>query len=114
VLSVGGVVIGEYTAAAVAAVAAVITGELLLFRTGLLREGSYWATMAIVLAFQVLVDGWLTRSDQTVVFYRDDVITGVRWPWHIPIEDYGFGFALVTLTLVLWRRQQIRTDKTGA
>jgi lycopene cyclase domain-containing protein len=105
---------GEYTAAAIIASALVVAAELLVFRTGLLRERRYWATMAIVLAFQVLVDGWLTRTDQTVVYYRDDVISGVRWPWHIPIEDYGFGFALVTLTLMLWRRQRLRMDRTGA
>jgi lycopene cyclase domain-containing protein len=105
---------GEYTAAAIVALAAVITSELLVFRTGLFHQFRYWATMAIVMAFQVLVDGWLTRSDQTVVFYRSDVILGIRWPWHIPIEDYGFGFALVTLTLVLWRRVHVRAGETGA
>jgi hypothetical protein len=29
---------------------------------------------------------------------------GIRVPWDIPIEDYGFGFAMVTLTLLVWRR----------
>jgi hypothetical protein len=29
---------------------------------------------------------------------------GVRFPWDIPIEDFGFGFAMVTLTILLWRR----------
>jgi len=107
-------VFGEYTVAAIVAPAVVVAAELLVFRTGLLREARYWVTMGIVMAFQVLVDGWLTRADQTVVFYRPDVIAGIRWPWDIPIEDYGFGFALVTLTLVLWRRQQRRLDGSGA
>jgi membrane protein implicated in regulation of membrane protease activity len=29
---------------------------------------------------------------------------GLRVPWDIPIEDFGFGFAMVTLTILLWRR----------
>jgi len=29
---------------------------------------------------------------------------GLRVPWDIPIEDFGFGFAMVTLAILLWRR----------
>jgi hypothetical protein len=28
----------------------------------------------------------------------------VRWPWDIPVEDFGFAFAMITLTLALWER----------
>jgi hypothetical protein len=31
----------------------------------------------------------------------------VRWPWDIPVEDFGFAFALITLTLVLWERARL-------
>ncbi|WP_212831526.1 lycopene cyclase domain-containing protein [Catellatospora sp. TT07R-123] len=93
---------GEYTVAAVAASVAVVALELGVLRTGLLRSVRYWVTLAIAFAFQVPVDGWLTRPDATVVHYDDAAISGLRAPWHIPVEDYGFGFALVTLTLLLW------------
>lgn len=94
----------EYTAAAIAAPMAVVAGELLVLRTGLLREARYWMTVAIALAFQVPVDGYLTRGGQPIVFYNDAATSGIRFPWNIPIEDFGFGFALVTLTLLVWRR----------
>ncbi|HEX6075266.1 MAG TPA: lycopene cyclase domain-containing protein [Micromonosporaceae bacterium] len=98
----------EYTVAAVVAPVAVVLLELLVLRTGLLRQGRYWATLGIALGFQVLVDGWLTRPDATVVHYDPARITGVRFPFDIPVEDWGFGFALVTLTLGLWRWHQLR------
>ncbi|MEV4415274.1 lycopene cyclase domain-containing protein [Catellatospora sp. NPDC049609] len=95
---------GEYTVAAAVACAAVVGLELGVLRTGLLRTWRYWATLAISLAFMVPVDGWLTRADATVVHYDGDAITGLRAPWHIPVEDYGFAYALITLTLLLWVR----------
>jgi lycopene cyclase domain-containing protein len=100
--------VGEYTLGAIAVPALVVAVELFVLRTGLFREPRYWVTVAIVLGFQVLVDGWLTRADATVVHYRPEEISGLRWPWDIPVEDYGFGLALVTLTLSLWRWWQLR------
>jgi len=94
----------EYLVAALAAVALVVAAELLLFRTGLFRRKAYWITMAIVFAFQIAVDGWLTKLDDPIVRYADWAISGVRVPWDIPVEDFLFGFAMVTLTLLLWER----------
>jgi lycopene cyclase domain-containing protein len=93
----------EYTIAAVAVPAAVVALEVAVLRTGLLRQARYWATIAIVLAFQVPVDGWLTRRSAPVVSYSEAATSGLRMPWNIPVEDFGFGFALVTLTLLLWQ-----------
>lgn len=95
---------GEYTVAALVAPAAVVALELLVLRTGLLRQPRYWAALSIVLAFQVPVDGWLTAGADPIVGYSADASSGVRLFWGIPIEDFGFGFALVTLTLLLWLR----------
>ena len=60
--------------------------------------------MVIVFGFQVLVDGWLTKLSTPIVIYHPDQMLGIRFPWDIPIEDYGFGFAMVTLTILGWRR----------
>lgn len=94
----------EYTVAAVVALLVVIALELLVFRTGLFRRPTYWASMAIVLGFQVLVDGWLTKLSAPVVLYAPAENTGVRFPWDIPVEDFAYGSALVTLVLLLWER----------
>jgi lycopene cyclase domain-containing protein len=95
----------EYTVAVVAAVVAVVALELGVTRSGILVRPAYWITVAIVLLFQVAVDGWLTKQTAPIVVYRSSATTGLRWPWDIPVEDFGFGFALVTLVLQLWVRQ---------
>ena len=94
-----------YTVPAVAAVAAVCGWELVIARTGLFRRPSYWITIAIVFAFQIPVDGWLTKLSAPVVDYAPGQLTGLRFPWDIPVEDFLFGFALVTSALLLWELQ---------
>lgn len=106
--------IGEYTLLALAAPVAVVVLELLVLRTGLLRRGRFWITIGIVLAFQVPVDGWLTRPEATVVHYDPAATSGLLAPWNIPVEDFGFGFALVTLTLLLWQWWQQRPARGRA
>jgi lycopene cyclase domain-containing protein len=95
-----------YTVPAVAAAAAVCAWELAFLRTGLFRRPAYWLSMAIVLAFQIPVDGWLTKLSAPTVEYAPRQMTGLRLtPWDIPAEDFLFGVALVTSALLLWERQ---------
>ncbi len=91
-----------YTTLTVVAVVAVVAYELLFARTGILRTKSYWISMVIVAFFQVLVDGWLTKRGAPLVIYDPGSFSGVRIAFHSPLEDFGFGFALVTLTMVVW------------
>ncbi|MEU4765713.1 lycopene cyclase domain-containing protein [Actinosynnema sp. NPDC023794] len=100
----------EYLLAAVTAAVLVVLWELLVLRTGLFRSPVYWVTMAIVLGFQVPVDGWLTRLDAPIVRYADWAISGVRAPWDIPVEDFLYGFAMVTAVLLLWERRRGARD----
>jgi lycopene cyclase domain-containing protein len=97
-----------YTAPAVLAVLAVGALEILFLRTGLFRRPAYWLSMLIVVGFQTLVDGWLTKLSAPIVLYDDRQITGIRFPFDIPVEDFLFGFALVTAVLLLWERQRDR------
>jgi lycopene cyclase domain-containing protein len=94
----------EYLFAAVAAAVFVVLLELCVLRTGLFTLPAYWVTMGIVLGFQVPVDGWLTKLDAPVVLYADWAISGVRVPWDIPVEDFLYGFAMVTAVLMTWER----------
>lgn len=94
----------EYTLLAVLSVVGVVLVEECWLRTGVFRSAQYWIAMAIVAFFQVLVDGWLTKLSAPIVLYDDAAITGLRVPWDIPVEDFLFGFSMVTLTIVLWVR----------
>ena len=56
-----------YPALAIAAAVAVVALELVVLRSGLFRQPAYWVAMAIVYAFMVPVDGWLTKLSAPIV-----------------------------------------------
>jgi lycopene cyclase domain-containing protein len=97
-----------YTVPAIVAALAVGALELTVLRTGLFRRPAYWLSMLIVIGFQILVDGWLTKMSAPIVVYDNRQTSGIRFPLDIPIEDFFFGFALVTAVLLLWERQRER------
>lgn len=95
-----------YTVPAVLSVLGVGALEVTVLRTGLFRRRAYWLSMLIVIGFQILTDGWLTKLSAPIVVYDDRQTSGIRFPFDIPIEDFLFGFALVTAVLLLWERQR--------
>jgi lycopene cyclase domain-containing protein len=103
-----------YTAASVLAVLVAVVVDLLVLRTRILQTKLFWATYGIVIFFQLIVNGVLTGLG--IVQYDPRVIVGVRLAY-APLEDLGFGFGLVTLTLILWVRleqQARRRQRTTA
>jgi lycopene cyclase domain-containing protein len=100
-------VIREYTAAAAGGVALAVLLEVLVLRTGLFRDARYWVALVIVACFQLLVNGVLTCPP--IVSYDPAEILGPRIAC-APVEDLGFGFAMVTTTIALWRRATPRPD----
>lgn len=94
----------EYTVLTLLGIVAVVAVELLWFKTGIFTKLQYWVAMAIVFAFQIPVDGWLTKLSDPIVIYYPTQHSGIRFPLDIPIEDFGFGFAMVTLTIMMWIR----------
>ena len=92
-----------YPVATLLTMLAVVLIEVLWLRTGVFRSAQYWVAMAIMFAFQVPVDGWLTKLSDPIVMYNPETTLGVRFPWDIPIEDFGFGFAMLTLTIIVWK-----------
>jgi lycopene cyclase domain-containing protein len=82
--------------------------EICVLRTGLFRRPAYWISMVIVFGFMIPVDGWLTKLSAPIVIYDDNHTSGIRFPFDIPVEDFLFGFSLVTAVLLLWERQRLR------
>ena len=89
----------SYSALAVTAVAAVLVVDLAVLRTRMVTRRVFWVAYAIVIVFQLLMNGVLTGLD--VVTYDPGAIWGPRIAY-APVEDLLFGFALVTLTLASW------------
>jgi lycopene cyclase domain-containing protein len=93
-----------YPTLAVTAALAVIVLELRVFRSGLFREPAYWVSMAICYAFMIPVDGWLTKHSAPIVIYRPEDTSGLSPIWDIPLEEYAYAFALLTLVMLTWDR----------
>src|SRR5262245_34014160 len=99
----------EFTVLSIVSVVAVVAAELLWFKTGLFTKVEWWVAYAVILFFEVLVDGWLTKLSAPIVVYDPDQFSGWRLPFDIPVEDYLFGFSLIALTVLLWERAKRRT-----
>jgi lycopene cyclase domain-containing protein len=89
----------SYTVLAILAVVIAGVIDQLLLRTNLLRRKAFWTSYAIVLAFQLIVNGVLTGLP--VVRYNGNDILGARIAY-APVEDLLFGFSMVLFTLTMW------------
>ena len=86
------------------AVVGVVALELGWARTGIFRQRAYWVAMAICFAFMIPVDGWMSKLSDPIVIYDREVISGLRFPWDIPTEEFLYAFAIMTLAIVVWER----------
>ncbi|NEK60390.1 lycopene cyclase domain-containing protein [Geodermatophilus sabuli] len=89
----------SYSTLAVVAVLAVLVVDLAVYRTRMVTRPVFWVAYAIIITFQLLMNGVLTGLD--VVTYDPETIWGPRIAY-APVEDLLFGFAMVTLTLASW------------
>jgi lycopene cyclase domain-containing protein len=98
----------SYTAAAGLGVAAALVLDLVLLRTNLVRSKAFWLSYALLLCFELVVDGILTGRH--LVVYPPSAIVGhpaarLVGDWHLgyaPVEDILFGFSLILQTLAWW------------
>jgi lycopene cyclase domain-containing protein len=103
-----------YPTLAVTAAVVVVLLELRFFRSGLFREPAYWISMAICYAFMIPVDGWLTKQSAPIVLYRPEDTSGIYPIWDIPLEEYAYAFALLTLVMLTWDRLGARAAAASA
>ena len=98
----------SYAVEAAVAVMAAILADVLVLRTALVRSRIWWTAYGIVVAFQLLTNGWLTGRG--IVRYSDEAILGTGRIVFIgdgriayaPVEDLAFGFALVLMSCAVW------------
>ena len=97
-----------YTAIALLAVVLAVGIDRWVARTRLTTSPGWWTAYGIVVVFQLLTNGWLTGRG--IVRYDPDAIIGGAQVsflgdgriFFAPVEDLGFGFALVLTTCVAW------------
>ncbi|MER3523879.1 MAG: lycopene cyclase domain-containing protein [Ignavibacteria bacterium] len=88
----------EYTYAAVASVIVVVCADRLL-KTHLVHQARFWIFIGIMFAFKTIVNGYLTW--RPIVLYGESFQIALRIGT-IPVEDYLFGFSLITSSIILW------------
>lgn len=97
-----------YTAIALVAVLVALVVDRWVARTRLTGTRDWWAAYGVVVAFQLLTNGWLTGRQ--IVRYSPDAIIGSDRVTFVgdgrlafaPVEDLAFGFALVLTSCVVW------------
>ena len=109
-----------YTSIALVAALAAAALDRWLARTRLTASGTWWAAYGIIVVFQLLTNGWLTgrgivRYDRDAIIGSDRVtLVGDGRLVYAPVEDLGFGFALVLTTCVVWVWLGHRNGEEGA
>jgi lycopene cyclase domain-containing protein len=88
-----------HTEASLLGILVTVVLDLWVLRTRLLTRRLFWVSYAIVLFFQLVTNEWLTSRG--VFVYGDDAILGWR-VGHAPVEDFWFGFSLVTQSMIWW------------
>lgn len=88
----------EYTLLALAAAAASLVLDRLL-GTRITSTRRFWVAIAIMFFFKIPSNGYLTG--RPIVLYDPAYFLGIRLGT-IPVEDFFYGFGLITATLVLW------------
>jgi lycopene cyclase domain-containing protein len=97
-----------YTWLALVVVALTLVLDVVVLRTRLVLRRAFWTSYAIIVVFQLVVNGVLTG--RRVVTYAGSAVLGSSTPsflghWRVayaPVEDLLFGFALVMQTLCWW------------
>lgn len=72
-----------------------------VFNTGLFNNKKFWYFHLIIIILTTLVDNY--SSGRPIVLFNENFITGVRII-HVPMENYLFGFNLLTFNLILYER----------
>ncbi|MGA9115164.1 MAG: lycopene cyclase domain-containing protein [Bacteroidota bacterium] len=69
--------------------------------TRVLGRPLYWKFLGVMAGFKLLTNGYLTW--RPIVIYGEEFHLGVR-VLTIPVEDFAFGFSLISLSIILWER----------
>ncbi|MEV8379241.1 lycopene cyclase domain-containing protein [Kribbella sp. NPDC056861] len=88
-----------HTEASLLSIVVTVVLDLWVLRTRLLTRRVFWVSYLIILFFQLLTNEWLTSRG--VFNYNDNAILGWRIG-HAPVEDFWFGFSLVTQSMIWW------------
>ena len=90
----------EYTLLAVTSVFITVIIDRMT-KTRVLIRPEFYIYLAVIMFFKLLINGFLTG--QNIVMYNPRFFLGLRIG-SIPLEDFLFGFSMITLTIIFWER----------
>lgn len=88
----------SYTLFAFTSVVIVFLVDTLL-KTDLITNKKFWILQTVVFILTLIFDNFAVAKG--IYYYDIDQISGIRLPY-APIEDFLFGFSLVTLNLIIY------------
>ena len=88
----------EYTILAVISVILAILLDIIL-KTKLFLNKKFWVFWCVMFILIFIVNGYLTW--RPIVLYDEKFYLGIRL-FTIPIEDFIYGFSLITMNIALW------------
>jgi len=88
----------EYTLLSILSVFLVLMLDIFL-RTNLRKRKLFWFFILVIILFKFIVNGYLTGKN--IVIYNPVFFMDLRIG-SIPVEDFIFGFSMVTLTIIFW------------
>ncbi len=100
----------EYTLLAVIFVLLALALDFIL-KTRLVLNKKFWIFWAVMFALMFIVNGFLTW--RPIVIYGEGFYLGIRL-FTIPIEDFLFGFSLITSNIVIWEFYTRKTENKRA
>lgn len=89
----------EYTLLAIAGVIISVIVDVLVLRTRLVLNKKFWVFWVVMFILIFIINGYLTW--RPIVLYGEGHYLGIRL-FTIPIEDFLYGFSLLTLNISIW------------
>lgn len=88
----------EYTIISVISVLVVIALDLIL-KTKLVTSRKFWIFWGVMFVIIFIINGYLTW--RPIVTYGNEFYFGIRL-FTIPVEDFLYGFSLLTGNIIIW------------
>jgi lycopene cyclase domain-containing protein len=94
----------EYTILASLFVILTVILDLVL-GTKLTTKKKFWAFWTVMFVLIIIVNSYLTW--RPIVIYGNSFYLGIRL-FTIPVEDFLFGFSLITFNIILWEYYNLK------
>ena len=97
----------EYTILAIISVFLAIVIDLVL-KTRLILNKKFWIFWSVMFPLTFIINGYLTW--RPIVIYGEQYYLNIRL-FTIPVEDFLFGFALISLNIIIWEYYTRKCEK---